>query len=229
LAVGCTLLPLIPLPAEITQALSPQRVALEQQFHASTGPSLLSLTVSTTASLQRLADLALILAAFWLARRGGFTTGFIKWLILALSISVGLLAASEVWFKWGGETQLLGILPDRSGHAAGTFPNRNHFAGYVYVTCLFLAGWLLRQSWPLRFFARLQQRSPAALPLVLLSATLVFGLIMATRSGSRGGLLSFLVGALVWLGLLTSRSPSRHRQLRLFAAVILVSLRHRWQ
>jgi hypothetical protein len=102
---------------------------LEQQFHAHDHAGLIPPTLSTTASFQRLADVALIVAAFWLARRGGSQPGITKWLVLSLTISLGLLAASEVWFKLGGQSYLLGFLPDRSGHAAGTFPNRNHFAG----------------------------------------------------------------------------------------------------
>ena len=99
------------------------------------------------------------------------------------------------------------------GTAAGTFANRNHFASWIYVGSLFSFGWILRNTLPIQ-----RTRNAPVTEMHLhqgdvpgLTLPIVFGLVMAILSGSRGGFITFVIGCFVWLVLMTHRGGSKLR------------------
>ncbi len=166
LALICLVLPLIPLPVGLVEVLSPQRVALARRFPIDAGVTSgwLPLTLSPANTVQRWWELALIVTAFWLARLAAAEAGFSRRLVFAVGATLLVLAGSDLWFRLTGQQRLLGLWPNAAGHAAGTFANRNHFAGWIYVAALFCSGWLLRQLWPLQSARQPRRRGVPPVP-----------------------------------------------------------------
>lgn len=232
LAVGLLILPLVPLPVGIVSLVSPARVTLAGEFPVEAGalPQWLPLTVSFAGTWQRIWEISLLVTCFSLARHSAARPGFSRRFVGALALAVVCLAASDVWYRMDGRRALLGIWKVNWGLAAGTFANRNHFADWLCVACIFLGGWWLRNMHPLR-----GARPGAAMPLVFrldmpaIILVIFFGVGMAMASGSRGGIIALLAGLLVWVVLLAQRSHSRTRWLPIgiflvaVAAVILFS------
>ena len=226
--VGLALvLPLVPLPLAWVEALSPARAALAREFpiHSGEMPAWLTLSISPAASLQRLGECALLLAAFRLAR-GGAGQGHGRSLARFIGVTLLLLAGTDIWFRLDSQRLLLGLWPDPAGHAAGTFANRNHFAGWISAAALFSFGWILRNVWPIqsvRLHPLSSRRRWVGDALFLLAATLL-SLAMAVATGSRGGLISLVAGVAGWGFALAHRSRNKTRWVVLQAVGVLVFL-----
>ena len=225
LVVGVILLPLIPLPATITAWLSPERAALANSFpiEMDAHPSWLTLAISPAGLVQRVWELCLVFTAFSLARLGAQNPGFPRALAHFILAAVLLLTASDLWLRLSGGKALLGIWPNRWEYAAGTFPNRNHFANWIFVACLFSLGMFYRYYRP--FHAAREhhlpheERSVSAGWFVLL--ILGGGLAAAIATGSRAGFAAWLSGLAVWLGLLAKRSRSRSRWISMLTVLLV--------
>ncbi len=219
-------LPLLPLPVELVELLSPQRAALDHAFPLELGApgAWLTLTISPAGSIQRLWELSLVIACFSLARTAAHSEKFPRHLAMVAGLGLGLLAASDVWYRLDGQRSVLGLWHISWGKGAGTFANRNHFADWIYVTLLFSFGWIVRQQFPLQS-ARAQplfRDRRFSVGSVLFGLTLAFGLVMAVACGSRGGFLALLAGLAVWMLLLARRSKRRKRWLGIAVVAVVV-------
>jgi O-antigen ligase len=228
LALVWLFLPLLSLPAELAGLLNPRAQSLAREFPLELGtmPAVLPLSLAPAATVQRLWELTLILAAFCLARHSAGDARFPRHFTFAVGVAIGLLAASDLAYRSGDPRSILGIWPLTWGAGAGTFANRNHFANWCVVGALFCAGWMLRSWQPLhgarsgaspgvRTHAREGQWAALAV---------LFALVMAVVSGSRGGLLALMSGLAVWLVLLLRRSRRRGRWIWVGAGAIFATL-----
>jgi len=228
LALVWLALPLLSLPAGLTGLLNPHVQSLAREFpvELETTPAVVPLSLAPAATVQRLWELALILAAFCLARHSAGDARFPRHLTIAVGVAIGLLAASDLAYRSGDPRSILGLWPLTWGAGAGTFANRNHFAGWCVVGALFCAGWALRSWQPLH-----SARSGAS-PSVRTHAregqwvalAVLFALVMAVLSGSRGGLVALVAGLAAWLVLLLRRARRRGRWIWMAAAVIFALL-----
>jgi hypothetical protein len=219
-------IPLIPLPVELIQILSPERVRLARQFPAVSGelPGYLTLTISPAATLRRVWEISLLIACFCLARYAG-RKRVDRALSLTLCASLLILSASDIWYRVWGHRKLLGIWPDSANHAAGTFANRNHFADWIYVASLFLLGWLFGKcSFESQSESPKKTRFSIGFEIVLCASAVSLPLFMAVYSGSRAGLAAGLVGFVVAALLLKSRTHSKELRLSFVFVTIGVSL-----
>lgn len=219
-------LPIIPLPASLVGWLSPHRLALAKEFpvDGETVPALLTLTISPAATLARLWNLLLAATVFCLARAAAREPDGARTLTLYLAFTLALLASQEIWRRATGGSMLF---PDKEipvNRGAGTFADRNHFAGWIAAASLFGLGWVLRAWLPLqsargfRPGTHLGGRGDSIFVLVCVTC----GLAVAVYSGSRGGALALAVGLAVWMALLIYRSKRRSRLMLIF--LILVGL-----
>ena len=215
-------LPLVPLPAALVRWLSPSRWALEVAFPINIPRPWLSLALSPADTVQRLWEIGLLLAVFALARHAGHERVTAQGLAFTVMAAVLLLAGSEVLYRATGQQKLLGLWETTWGKGAGTFDNRNHFANWLVVGCLFLFGWWLRSVHPLhaaRPNGRSGVRRHRALSW-LIALTALFALTMAVLSGSRGGAIALLAGSVAWGAMIMRRSRSRQRQLILVLSAL---------
>lgn len=216
-SAGLFVLYLAPWPAELLALIQPERVALARAFPVAAGvePRWLPLTLSPANTRQRMWELALMLSVVVLARHACRQDGFARGLALLAGLTVGLLFVSDVWYRATGRQAILGLWPVTWGTGAGTFANQNHFANWIYMACLFIFGWFLRQLHPLRA-SRLPSGMAAtrrAGDAVFLGVALALGLGIGLASGSRAGLLALGCGLGCWGLLLALRSHSRRRWL----------------
>ncbi|HVY71217.1 MAG TPA: hypothetical protein VHH73_14895, partial [Verrucomicrobiae bacterium] len=102
---------IIPLPASVVAALSPERVAFAAKFPVEAGvpQKWLTLSLSPSGSMQRLWELSLVLAFFFLARRAAAERRFAKFFSLVVAVGVLLLAASDAWYRLTGRRNVLGL------------------------------------------------------------------------------------------------------------------------
>ena len=218
------LLPVIPLPASLVGLLSPHRLALARAFplDGETLPALLTLTLSPAATLARLWNLLLAATVFCLARAAAREPEGARTLTLYLAFTLCLLASQEVWRRVTGDSLLFkaDYIPVNRG--AGTFADRNHFAGWIAAASLFVLGWVLRAWLPLqsargfRPGTNLGGRGDSLFVLGCVTC----GLAVAVYSGSRGGALALAVGLAVWMALLTCRSKRRSRLMLIFLVLV---------
>ena len=220
------LLPLVPLPAEVVGFLSPNRLALAKEFplDGETSPAFLTLSISPAYTAARLWTLLLCLTVFCLARTAAREPNGARTLTLYLVFALVLVAGYEVMSRAHLPSLMPGNWVFTPKRSAGTFANRNHFAGWIVAASLFASGWILRAWYPLQ-----SARGPAAVANlgsradgVFVFAGILFALALAILSGSRSGALALLVGLTVWLVLLYRRSRRRSRTLVIIAAAALV-------
>jgi O-antigen ligase len=226
LTVGLLLLPLIPLPFEVVNFISPERARLAREFPLEIGtvPQWITLSTSPGGSIQRLWEIGLILACFILARSGASLPAFPLHLARTIACAVALLALSDVWFRAHDRQTILGIWPNVHNYVAGTFANRNHFANWMMVAIMFLTGWLLRQHQPLHAARTtlLHGRTSSRWPSVLIGLVLSVGLTLALATGSRGGFMALMAGGITWAIILAKRSRSRKRWMGLGVSFLVV-------
>ena len=208
------LFPLLPLPPSIVGWLQPGTLEIWNAFpiDAQAPVRWLPLSLSPAASWQRLWELALVVSSFFLARRASAASGVPRTLVIALASALLALAAADVWLRLHGHRNILGIWRVTSDHAAGTFANRNHFANWIFVVCLFLFGAVVRALLPLKTVRRSESR-PQAEPTfggLILAASLP-AFVCAIASGSRSALIAFLGGLACWIVQLLRHSRSRRR------------------
>ena len=207
------ILPLLPLPAAVVSVLSPERLALARTFTLSANEpaKYLTLSLAPAATIQRVWELALLAVCFCLSRFAA-RVGADRALAMTLSAALLALAASDVWYRFYGRGKLLGIWPDPARHAAGTFANRNHFAGWIFVAALFVLGWMAQHT--LRA-AEVEENSVQKEPRfwggwIFGAVAVALGTFMAILSGSRGALAAFACGLVFYA--LSMTLPSRGRR-----------------
>ena len=209
------LLPLVPLPASVVGFLSPPRLALAKAFpiDSETAPAFLTLSLSPAYTAARLWTLLLGLTFFCLARAAAREPDAARHLTLYLGLALCLVAGSEALRR----AHFPNLLPDvweiEPKRGAGTFPSRNHFAGWIVAASLFALGAILRAWFPLQSArgpaaaANLRSRPDSLFVLV----SVVFALALAILSGSRSGAVALVAGLVVWMILLGRRSRRRSR------------------
>lgn len=216
-------LPLIPLPAAVMVWLSPERWSLEQRFPIETPRAWLAWTVSPADTVQRLWELGCLGAVFVLARGAGRDRRATRSLAWAVLIGVLLTAVADLVFRAQGRRWPAGFWENTWGQGAGTFANRNHFAGWLYVGTLFLLGWWLRAVSPLHRARTGEVVQPAGRreSAVLIAAIMLLAVVMAVLSASRAALGAFAVGLMIWGALLWRRSHQRRLPLAFLAGLLV--------
>lgn len=197
----------VPLPYAVTQALSPMSAQLSAEAAHTTGaavPAWIPVSVARQATWNAMAErmiygimLVLSLHTF----RSPKTWRRLLWVLLA----------------FGFAQALYGLLHAMSGAAApslrwahGTFVNKNHFAGYLELTIpLAFAALILQRE----RVASQQRRSPGeqAVKMLLLAGFSLLAIAALVLSGSRGGLISFSAGLVVFTLLAVRRGLMNRR------------------
>jgi hypothetical protein len=208
--------PLIPLPEAALAHISPGRVALMRDFPIEPGATAGAgaLTCSISRTINRLWEMALILAGFVLARRGSAEGNLGRPLFKFIVIALGLLCLADLEFRQTGSKLLLGFWPDLTGHGASTFVNRNHFADWVCMGALFVTGGLVRQFAPLHTArgGRVGTKERLGTGWVFLGCVCVAASIYAlVACGSRGGVIVLMFGTAILLVLVGKRSRRKKR------------------
>lgn len=208
--LACLLLfPLVPLPHTIVSRVNPERADLADRIPlertgADSQSDWIPATLSPASTIDRLFEIVLLVFGFTLARQlAGSGPGACRILARTIALTLWCLALADLWFQLDGKRTILGLWTPSWGEAAGTFANRNHFAGWVYagaLVCLgsLARGWLSarRSSHPRSSGFRMRT---GKLEWCFVAGAVVFALTMAVRSASRGGALAFAAGLCVWL------------------------------
>ncbi|MBI3209313.1 MAG: O-antigen ligase family protein [Candidatus Solibacter usitatus] len=199
---------IIPLPVTLLRMLSPSRAALEDALQPVTGVSgFATLSVVPEGTLQMLLQICAYTVCFLLVRDLGFRLRQRRWLLAAPLVAIGLLEA------------IYGLLEFSTGsEVSGTYPNRNHFAGYLEMVLPFCVVYALaaaRQVWaddggpPSHLRSAIAGIAAAAMMVAILCSL------------SRGGLLSSILSMLVIAALLlAARGATALRRLALSAVVV---------
>jgi len=221
------LLSLLPLPPVLLKILSPARAALAARFPLR--PDLAdwsTLTLSPALTLRWLWQFVLLLVVFALTRQQMRRSQAVVWVLLALGLGIVGQVAAEVYFQGATDRLVLGLWPVRWGNSAGTFANRNHFAGWLVMAALVLGAVSIRYYRPLRTSRLEGQAVPSSrtgLAWLLIGLTGV-ALVFALLSGSRSGLLALLMGGLMLVLGLKQHSTSRRRGFVLLTLALLLLL-----
>lgn len=213
-------LPLIPLPHGLLEIISPERAKTAKIFSTTLDNNYTRLTLSTSETIQRLWQLLLIAVSFLLARFSASGSRFPRGLLVGLASTIVILAVSEVWRKFNGGGNLLGVWEVSNREGTGTFANRNHFANWMIVASLFISGfcvrdWIGKSAAPqFRFFSPFLR--------IGMGIIVLTGLMMAALTGSRGGTLSILA-ALMFAGVMAMRlGDGRDKRKLVFAGCVIL-------
>lgn len=221
------LLSVLPLPAPLVNFLSPVRADLAARFPLNAeAHDWITLSLSPALSLRWLWQFVLLMVMFSLVRQAVRRPGAVRWLMSALGAGIAGQVIAEIYFAGETERMVLGLWPVRWGNSAGTFANRNHFAGWLMVAALMLCATSIRFLNPLRSSRGEDHLVPARQPwlawmLIGLAGTAV---VFALMSGSRSGLLALLTGGLMLVLGLKQHSSSRRRGFVLMAVALLLML-----
>jgi len=231
LTVVALILPLVPLPVWLVRLISPERAILALRFPpAETLLAWVPLTLSPAFTIQRLWEIVLVICMFILARNAAVVSKIIPPTIVVLGCTIVALAVADFYFKKNGGKMIVGLYQDPAGHSAGSFANRNHYANWLYVASLFMAGWFLKLFWPLQGSrgskGKFQGNRTWGLAVFCL---IVIGLVAAVLSGSRGGIISFLAGVCVWIVFLKKKSKDNSRWVVLILFCIVALLILAWK
>ena len=179
-AVLLTLLQLIPLPPSVWEQL-PGRALLLQAGAAGAQPWR-PLSIEPGATVNSLGSLLVPGAVLVLAvgMREDEEKKLISVLLVLMMVSalIGLMQLS-------GSVVSNPLVNDTIGAVSGLFANRNHFALFLALGCLFVPVWATHKV------AQISWRLPAAVGLLL------FFFLMILASGSRGGVLTGTIGTVV--------------------------------
>lgn len=227
LFLGGLIFSLLPLPLAVVKLISPARVDLALRFPL--GPEVPDWSASTLSPALTLRwgwQFILLLVAFSLVRQVVRRPYAVVWLMVALGAGIAGQVGAELAYRGTEEKLILGLWPVRWGNSAGTFANRNHFAGWLMMAALMLAAVALRYLKPLR-----SSRPTGAVPpaKVIWAGWLALGLagagvVFALMSGSRSGLLALLCGGLMLVLGVKHHSVSRRRGFALATLVLLLML-----
>jgi hypothetical protein len=212
----------MPLPLAVVSILSPQRALWLQRAREATGGSHWGASLSYVPVDTLFSGLWLItLALFALVLHGLIKKGALK--SERLFLIVFMIASLEALY---GLCQVLvpsigvyGLYP-AAGNASGTFVNRNHYAAFLGMI------WPLQLAWLMTLSHKKNISGPSAygekylqqitrekqIFFLFLTGLVLLGLVF---SGSRGGILSALVGTTV----LVIFAGRRGRTMRRFVAV----------
>ncbi|HEX6164110.1 MAG TPA: O-antigen ligase family protein [Vicinamibacterales bacterium] len=197
---------LLPLPASVVAALSPQRARITsatrlEQFGAGER-EWETLSVDPAATLVALGTAALGVLAFWTARAafnaGGSTRSFCR----ALTFIGAVFAVAAVLQKAVSPRSVLFVLdPEaRSASPFGAFVNRNHFGGWLLMVAAPVAGYFVARSkiHPLRrgpWRESIGQIMSSGLVFTAIAVMIVVGIQLVTLS--RSALAGLAAAALV--------------------------------
>jgi O-antigen ligase len=213
---ACMIFQLVPLPWSWVAWLSPERWRAASAARIATGGDMrawLALSVAPSATLQRLLDVVPAMAAFITARELAWRFRARPWLVVVPVVAVAWMESllGLVQFR------LMRIAGGEVASAAGTYVNRNHFAGLLEMAFPLAVLWAVyvwrkgstRHSTPAR---------PAltAVALSFVAACLLAGIIVSL---SRMGFIATLAaGVLTAMTVLSSRERQQY-----------VALRRRWR
>ncbi|HEY3176826.1 MAG TPA: O-antigen ligase family protein [Candidatus Polarisedimenticolia bacterium] len=229
---------LVPLPAGLLAAISPQAGRLHTLAAETTGPdraatSWRPVSLDPDATLTGVLLLGSAASLFGVARFC-LTHPAVRRLLAGLLVATGMFEASYgLAGHLGGSQEILGW---RKTHyldsATGTFVNRNHYAGYLEMTLMVSLGILIALSGRAdgvrrggtsghrlaRLVVLSTPRGGAALLLAIATCVMVAGLLF---SRSRAGIVSAGVGLCV-LTILSGRGKARRFAMSLIAIVVIV-------
>ncbi len=220
-------LSLFPLPPGLLKLLSPARADLAARFPLQTDPSSWStITFSPALTLRWLGQFVLLVVTFSLVRQMVRQPRAVLWLFLALAVGIAGQIGAELYYGGAEEKMILGLWPVRWGNSAGTFANRNHFAGWLMMAALVLSALSIRFLKPLRSCRPPELGLPVRRPWLAWCMLAVAGAAMgfALMSGSRSGLLALLMGGLMLVLGLKQHSASRRRGFVLLTLALLLML-----
>ncbi len=218
---------LLPLPPGLLKLLSPARADLAARFPLQTDFSSWStITFSPALTLRWLWQFVLLLVAFSLMRQLVRRPRAVLWLIIALGLGIIGQIGAELYYQGVEEKMILGLWPVRWGNSAGTFANRNHFAGWLMMAALVLSALSIRFLKPLRSCRPSELELPIRRPWLAWCMLAMAGAAMgfALMSGSRSGLLALLLGGLMLVLGLKQHSASRRRGFVLLTLALLLML-----
>ncbi|HIG26737.1 MAG TPA: O-antigen ligase domain-containing protein [Verrucomicrobiales bacterium] len=210
------LLPLIPLPVFILEAINPERIRLQQVFPINSDQnwSFQMSTLSTANTLYRIWQILLIITCFQLARSAAVVRGMPRLLPYLIGTTLLTITCADIVYRLNDQSKILGIWETPFNNAgAGTFINRNHYADWAYLSGLFLLGSLIRSFAPISATERKSDKTNHRSKWGAIYLLICFsgGIGCAVISGSRGGFLAFFVGLAMFAFLLTRHSikPTR--------------------
>jgi O-antigen ligase len=200
------------LPPAVVERLTPEHWQAVAVARAATGRdpgAWVSLSVAPSATFARLLDVAPAMAAFSVTREMAWWWRDRIWVTVAPVVGVALFESllGLVQFSF------MPVVDGRTGSAAGTYVNRNHFAGllemiFPVAVALAISAW--RNGRP-RGIAYSSVPVPTALRMALLlavSACLLAGVVV---SQSRMGFISTLAGAGFSMLIVPLSQDSTHR------------------
>lgn len=193
--------PLIPLPFSWIEWAQPDRAALLTQLGEVTGekiPDWMPLSLSPASTVDRIWECFLFLGVFGLARQlVADWSGHYRGLFIFITVTLLIITVGDYVFRLTGG-KLWGFQEVKWGQPAGTFANRNHFAGWIVVAAIFTAGWVFRSAPALRFrkkLARFKKRRSRPMESTLIGAVLILATGQAMQTGSRGAALALIIGS----------------------------------
>ena len=225
--LGGVTLTLLPLPVALLQVLSPAKASLAKQFPLEPASTWTTASLSAALTLRWLWQAMLLVVAFFLTRqmmRRGESKA--TWLWVALLVAVLVEVGAEWYFKGVKEKVVLGIWPVRWGNSGGTFANRNHFACWVMIACVFLSALALRFLKPLHSARPEEEERPGRHGLLgfLLLGVIGLAMVFTLMSGSRSGLLALATGGIMLALGVHKHSSNRGRGVGLVMLGLLLLL-----
>jgi putative inorganic carbon (hco3(-)) transporter len=191
--VAAVAIQLLPLPAQVVDAVSPNaaRVKAALQFSSAPATSWTALSIAPQRTLEALAAVVIGVLSFWTARgvfgASGNTRAFCRMLALA-----GLVAAIAAIVQKAATPQLLlfAVQPEaRSTNPFGAFTNRNHFAGWLLLVSTPIIGYLIarlriHEYRDRRWTAMVKQFMASGAVMTALSSVVTVGALLVTLSRS---------------------------------------------
>jgi O-antigen ligase len=202
---------LIPLPPSVVEQLSPLRWSTALAARRALGQSptaWLALSVAPSLTMARLLNVAPAIALFIAAREMAWWWRDRMWIVVAPLAAVAWLESGLGLVQF----QFMRAAGGQAGAAAGTYVNRNHFAGLLEMVFPVVAMWAIA-TWKRGITRVAQPLAPAlrASLLLAVAACLLVGVVLSqSRMGFTAILAAVALTALMWLG--SERSGDRARK-----------------
>jgi O-antigen ligase/tetratricopeptide (TPR) repeat protein len=214
---------LVPLPASVVEAISPETVALKTELlgdlpAADEVLSSMSLSFYSRATRHDLRLVLAVVAVFVVVVNLYREPGRIKRLLGAIAVIGGALALLALAQDIAGNGKIYGFIPTYDGATSGPFINHSHYGQFMNLSmgaALALLLVLLHEAFagqrftPREVVAYLQ--SPEAKSIKLLIAMIVVGAATVFVSLTRGGMVSMLIAAVFTTLLLSARQSLKGR------------------